>query len=783
MSDDGEVMQSPTAILDELLAQEDCIILSPTCHASDVWPDTDDSEGPLSPISKQIADLFDLSRLDLPQAVVEAYQTRGIKSLYDWQAECLTTPGVQEGRNLVYCAPTSGGKTLVSEVLMLQRLFRLRKRAIFVLPYVSVVSEKAAFLQSLCKSTGLSNGFKTPRNNCNKQAVPALTLPPSDMCALIQAFYGGSPASVKDPFDIAVCTLEKANALINHMVEEGQLAKLLGTLVVDELHLVGDASRGYLLEIFLSKVLFLAPEIQVLGLSATLPNVEDIAKWLKAVLYRTAYRPVPLQEYVLCGHELLSPDGSKVRTLSFEGLSPDSDSVVAATWEVTRDGHSVLIFCSSKVKCERTAELLASKLPASSQHHASEREALVKQMQQQAGGADPTLEKTIPAGIAFHHSGLTTEERNVIERGYKSGHINAICATSTLAAGVNLPARRVVFQTPFMGNQLLDATQYKQMAGRAGRAGQGTVGESILISPANTKRQVMALVQQQLPQVASCLRNELRGLKRLLLEVLCVVPQLGAGEDLIRFSLSTLLMTQKSAPDESLEPAQRYPEIAEAVKWLLAHDMARLDERSNAYRATPLGHAVCASGLEPQQGQLLFQEMQQARSCISLDTDLHVCYLVTPDSLLTVDWNVYKKVLCHLSAAERRVAQRIKLRHDLVDQAQFQGRLPNSTLQSVDGQRIVRFYSALVLWALLHETPAALLLKKFALSKGQLQQLQQSAASYTHTVGVFCNRLQWYTLEALILSFQKRLALGVRLELVPLMQIPGMDCAVAHIAP
>jgi len=211
---------------------------------------------------------FDLSRLDLPQAVVEAYQTRGIKSLYDWQAECLTTPGVQEGRNLVYCAPTSGGKTLVSEVLMLQRLFRLRKRAIFVLPYVSVVSEKAAFLQSLCKSTG----------------------------ALIQAFYGGSPASVKDPFDIAVCTLEKANALINHMVEEGQLAKLLGTLVVDELHLVGDASRGYLLEIFLSKVLFLAPEIQVLGLSATLPNVEDIAKWLKAVLYRTAYRPVPLQE-------------------------------------------------------------------------------------------------------------------------------------------------------------------------------------------------------------------------------------------------------------------------------------------------------------------------------------------------------------------------------------------------------------------------------------------------------------------------------------------------------
>ena len=78
----------------------------------------------------------------------------------------------------------------------------------------------------------------------------------------------------------------------------------------------------------------------------------------------------------------------------------------------------------------------------------------------------------------------------------------------------------------------------------------------------------------------------------------CTIP----GEDLIRFCSSTLLMTQKAPADESLDPAQRYPEIADAVKWLLAHDMARLDERSNAYRATPLGHAVCSSGLEPQQG-------------------------------------------------------------------------------------------------------------------------------------------------------------------------------------
>eukprot|EP00931_Biecheleriopsis_adriatica_P092095 TRINITY_DN6591_c0_g2_i1.p1 TRINITY_DN6591_c0_g2~~TRINITY_DN6591_c0_g2_i1.p1 ORF type:complete len:2016 (-),score=351.16 TRINITY_DN6591_c0_g2_i1:69-6116(-) len=699
----------------------------------------------------------------LPEAVVQAYKNRGINRLYDWQAECLSCPGVGEGRNLVYCAPTSGGKTLVSEVLLLRRVFKMKKRAIFVLPYVSIVSEKANDLQALCKSTG----------------------------ALVKAFFGGSPESIKEPFDIAVCTIEKANALVNFLVEQGQLAELVGTLVVDELHLVGDGSRGYLLEIFLSKVLFLAPSLQVIGLSATLPNVEDIARWLDAVLYQTNYRPVPLSEFVLTGRQLLNPDGDEVREISFDGLPPEvqgteNSGLLAATWEVVREGHNVLVFCSSKVKCERAAEFLAGKMPsAASATAGADRARLLEEMQRQIGGADPVLAKSVPAGVAFHHSGLSAEERSLVERGYKEGAISVICATSTLAAGVNLPARRVVFQTPYMGNQLLDATQYKQMSGRAGRAGQGTVGESVMIAPSNVRRQVLELVRQCLPRVASCLRDEQRGLKRLLLEVLCVTPQLGAGEDLIRFCASTLLTTQKkSMPSTTAEsdPARRHPEIASAMKWLLEHDMARLDERTNAYTATPLGRAVCTSGLEPKQGFVLFQELQRARTCISLDTDLHVCYLVTPppDSQAAVDWGVYSRVLPHLSSAERRVAERVGIRLDLVDQAEFQGRLPQKITQSMDGTRVMRFYSALVLWALLHETPAPVLLRRFALGRGQLQQLQQASASFTHTVAVFCNRLQWYTLEALILSFQQRLALGVRLELVPLMQISGMDCTVAR---
>eukprot|EP00929_Paragymnodinium_shiwhaense_P102803 TRINITY_DN66034_c0_g1_i2.p1 TRINITY_DN66034_c0_g1~~TRINITY_DN66034_c0_g1_i2.p1 ORF type:complete len:2071 (-),score=351.10 TRINITY_DN66034_c0_g1_i2:81-6293(-) len=706
----------------------------------------------------------------LPTPIAQGYAERGISSLYDWQADCLATPGVADGKNLVYCAPTSGGKTLVSEVLMLRRISRLQKCAIFVLPYVSIVAEKTRYLQALCRRTPL----------------------------VVKGFYGGSNHGIREPFDLAVCTIEKANALVNRLSEDGLLGENLVCFVVDELHLVGDSSRGYLLEVALSKVLHLAKNAQVIGLSATLPNVEAISRWLNAVLYRTSFRPVPLQEYVLVqGDTLLANDGSVVRQLSCEGLSEeakaaDATGMVRAVWEATREGHSVLVFCASKVKCEKMARFLADALPKSPQESVAQhtdgtesvldkRSKLVEDMNRAPCGIDGTLQHTLTRGICFHHSGLTTEERAHLERSYCEGILSVVCATSTLAAGVNLPARRVVFQSPYMGMAFLDATQYRQMAGRAGRAGQGTLGESIVIASQREQRQVLELVAEALPDVRSQLHGERQGLQRLLLEVLSVTP-LHSGEELVKFCESTLMCAQKERGELTGNPLQDYPEIAQCMKWLLDKDMIRLDERIQSYVATPLGRAVCACGVEPQQGLFLWRELGKARPCISLDTDLHICYLVTPpDSSIIVDWPTFSRVLRCLSSAERRVADRVGVRLDLVSQAEYQGgRLGEKVRASEDGRRLQRFYSSIVLWAVLHETPAPMLLERFSIGRGQLQQLQQSAASFTTTIAVFCSKLQWFAIEALILSFRQRFAFGVRQELVPLMEIPGMDCIVAR---
>jgi ATP-dependent helicase YprA (DUF1998 family) len=227
-----------------------------------------------SPPSASPGGSVNLSKWGLPDKVVSAYQRVGVTNMFPWQAECLNRGKVLDGGNLVYSAPTSAGKTLVAEILLLKRVVETKKKGLFILPFVALAREKMANLQRIFKGTGVR----------------------------IDGYMGHlHPAGGLALLDIAVCTIEKANSLINKMVSEKKLHQL-GVIVVDELHMVGDSGRGYLIELLLSKVRFLNQvraeseeneeaklknSIQIIGMSATLPNLDMIAKWLDADLYTT----------------------------------------------------------------------------------------------------------------------------------------------------------------------------------------------------------------------------------------------------------------------------------------------------------------------------------------------------------------------------------------------------------------------------------------------------------------------------------------------------------------
>jgi replicative superfamily II helicase len=91
------------------------------------------------------------------------------------------------------------------------------------------------------------------------------------------------------------------------------------------------------------------------------------------------------------------------------------------------------------------------------------------------------LKQTIKYGIAYHHSGLTNDEKSIIERGFRNSTLLVLVATSTLSTGINLPAKAVIFKTPKIAINLMDSAKYKQMSGRAGRTGFDTSGDSIMI--------------------------------------------------------------------------------------------------------------------------------------------------------------------------------------------------------------------------------------------------------------------------------------------------------------
>jgi DNA polymerase theta len=231
-------------------------------------------------------------------------------------------------------------------------------------------------------------------------------------------------------------------------------------------------------------------------MSATLPNLELLSSWMDAQLVVTDYRPVPLVERILIGGMLLDERLGKIREVAIPSLPftlPGDESHIGyLSLETVLEGHSILIFCPTKAKCEILSQQIAAEFwkigsPANVEFPDVGRRLreqlsgvklgeVISQLKQCPGGLDEGLKKSVAFGVAFHHAGLTYDERDIIESAFKRGVLRVIVATSTLSAGVNLPARRVIVSTPMFNGGVLDVLTYRQMCGRAGRKGVDTQG-------------------------------------------------------------------------------------------------------------------------------------------------------------------------------------------------------------------------------------------------------------------------------------------------------------------
>eukprot|EP00794_Sanderia_malayensis_P007880 gene7880-8731_t len=755
-------------------------------------------------ITQMPRDMLSIESWQLPEVVCERYKEVGIHKMFPWQKECLMTGMALDGGNLVYSAPTSAGKTLVAELLMLRRILKTKRKAIYILPFVSVAREKMFHLQKLFKEAGVNvDGYMGA-----------------------QAPSGGFAST-----DIAVCTIEKANSLVNRLMEEKK-TNSLGVVVVDEMHMIGDGHRGYLLELMLSKIRFLqglekdkaeievnsSGPIQIIGMSATLPNLDMFAAWLNADLYVTNYRPVPLNELVKVGRNIFDCNMHQVSQIKQNDVvKGDEEHVVPLCLETIREGNSVLVFCPTKSWCEKLARTIADHFKQALSSGELKKKAVesidakkntetleddeikghyidtvallevIEQLRRSPAGLDHALGSVVAHGISFHHAGLTFDERDVIESAFRRGIVRVVIATSTLSSGVNLPARRVIIRTPVFHGKTIDSLVYKQMCGRAGRKGVDTKGESILICKANEKAKGSSLLRSNLKPVYSCLldakgEDDIPGMKRALLEIIAAGVA-STAEHIERYATCTFLNACLAA-NKSTNPTVA---IRNTIKFLSDNEFIRLQTDANSengvtlerYQPTQLGSATLASALSPDEALVVFRELKRARKCFVLENELHIVYQMMPVYMQSqwpdLDWYHYFTLFDKLPPQYKRVGEIVGVQEGYLAKA-IKGRLPTRTAEQ--RQRLAvhqRFYSALVLLELINEISLRTVSRRYNVSKGLLQSLQSSASTFAGMVTKFCEKLGWRNLEILFEQFQSRLSFGVSRELCDLVRITSLN--------
>ena len=508
----------------------------------------------------------------LPAGVGEALEAEGVAELYPPQ-EAAVDAGVTAGESLVAAVPTASGKTLIAELAMLSSVERGGK-ALYIVPLRALASEKKAEFERW-EEFDVTVGVSTGNYDSDGEWLASR--------------------------DIIVATSEKVDSLIRNgapWIDD------LTCVVSDEVHLVDDSHRGPTLEVTLAKLRKVNPGLQTVALSATVGNADVIADWLDAELVESDWRPIELHTGVHFGNAINFDDGSQ-REVPVERGEDQTAKLVGDALDTEEDGQggSSLVFVNSRRNAESSARKLTD--VTGPRLTGDERDRLSELADEIRGVSDTDtsedLADAVAQGSAFHHAGLASEHRSLVEDAFRDRLIKCISATPTLAAGVNTPARRVIvrdwrrYDGEFGGMKPLDVLEVHQMCGRAGRPGLDPYGEAVLLAnDADTKEE---LFERYLWADPEPVRSKLAAEPALRTHVLATVASGFAStrDGLLAFLDNTLYAAQTD--DEG-----RLAAVTDTVlDYLAVNDFVDRDRDggSESLTATGIGHTVSRLYLDP----------------------------------------------------------------------------------------------------------------------------------------------------------------------------------------
>ena len=509
-----------------------------------------------------------ISKLDLETAAIDFLTSEGFEKLYEPQAYSVDA-GILDGTSVLVSAPTASGKTLIAMLGMLAHLPKHKSKIVYLSPLRALAAEKFTEFKKLEKI------------NLGRKIKVGIST--------------GDFDSVEDKLensDILVLTNEKMDALMRF----GQSwISEIGLVIVDEIHLIGDEGRGPTLEMVLTRLKsgLIGKIPQIIALSATITNSDELAEWLDCEHVESTWRPVPLSEAVYDDFSVTNQD-RETYDVSFDYVG---SSTIGLGVDSVKNGGQGLLFANTRTSAAKLA--VDSGPPIEKILSKDELNELLKISKKILANNEHTqlvkkLAFVVKQGVAFHHAGLNQKCREIIETEFRSGKIKLLSATPTLAAGVNLPARRVVissvlrYNSQYGGNVPISVLEYKQLCGRAGRPQYDDEGESIIIGKNNQELLLERYVDGEPEPIESKIITP-RSLRIHLLSLIVTSPSI--TEDKINeFFSETLGGTQTE--DDIIEL-----HLENAKTFLLDEEF--ISENDGGFLATRFGQKVSRLYIDP----------------------------------------------------------------------------------------------------------------------------------------------------------------------------------------
>ena len=643
-------------------------------------------------------DIEDLEKY-VSKYCVELLKRRGINRLYPPQEEAVRK-GLFSRKNLVISIPTASGKTLIAELAMIYEIIRGGK-CLYTVPLKALANEKFREFKKW-EDVGVEIAIST-------------------------GDYESRDEELGDK-DVIVTTSEKADSLLRNGAPWMGNVSLL---VLDEIHLIDSVKRGAVIEILVAKLKKINPNVRIIGLSATIPNADEIAEWLDADVIRDDWRPVPLYESVFYPGRLLRVVDDRLEEISVGSL----ENIVTRTLE---DGGQVLIFESTRRNAESQAEKL---IPVVRDFAPDNGEIAEEILIENDGEMSQKLARCVRSGIAFHHAGLLSYQREIIEDAFRKGLIKVVTATPTLAAGVNLPARRVIVKgikryVSGLGSVPIKVNEYKQMAGRAGRPEFDEYGEAIIVAKSRTEalKYIDTFIRGESERIESKLGAE----NHLRFHTLSIIAEELANslKEILEFFSLTFFAHQNEFAEWEIERV-----VLQLIKWgfVVGND---------TLLATDIGKLISRLYIDPLSG-FIFKEAGRRFNDLS---DLAILHLIcrTPDM-----------ELLHLRRGDEWI-------EDVIDYYEL---TYHPSYYSTDYDWFLKeVKTALCLYDWINERDEDVICSKYGIAPGDLRRIVETAEWLLHSL----RRILEFSgnpLSTKVGRLEKRVKYGVREELADLVSI------------